>query len=140
MSLLIMTFFISCLYGCKPQETDTGKDKYTVFERDYKDCVLYQSILDEGDYTFRFSLSGKCDSLTKQTYINQYEFFLKNYKNRYRLKKGMLLRLEYYEELDIKRSDIEKIKSLTEELFKCELNLVESQSNMIVFKVAVMGG
>ncbi|MGJ8661629.1 MAG: hypothetical protein ACSHXL_06300 [Bacteroidota bacterium] len=90
--------FISLItVGCSVKKDENlGKpDNYVVYETEKTDdCSIYQMIFKNGDYLFRFALSGACKEINQEKYLENYDRFL-NENDSILKKKGKLL-FEFY--------------------------------------------
>jgi len=109
--LKIYLSLLLCIYaatGCL-NNPESEIETYITTEKLYDDCSVYQMIFNEDDYAFRFALSGKCSSLTKEIYKSDLESFIKKHKYTIDLKSKKCIRLEYYDTLNITKKDIDEL-------------------------------
>ncbi len=136
MLLIMLSFlFSSSLFSCITESNEEKEEKYVVFDKEYEDCNIYQMVLTEGEYLYRFSLSGSCQSINKVEYLDVYTNLVSKNKNLYKVESGKMIKIEYYTSLLIDIEDITKIKSVTEEVLNCKLQLFIQEDEEITFRI-----
>jgi hypothetical protein len=110
--IFLLLLYISCCEKNKENYSDSflNFEDYLI----YDDCNIYKVIIEKGDYIFKFGLSGKCDSLTVNDYLNHYEVFYQS-KDSLFSKRGKI-RIEYYNEMKNADLLIEKIVLITKKI------------------------
>lgn len=121
----IIILLISCKQ-CPDSKVKEQKDNYIMYETlMYGDCSLYKMVFNEGIYSFRFALSGKCEKITKDDYIVDCKSFVEKFKNEISFEKNKYIRFEYYKELKIDDTSICKIISIMENISNKKIILKE---------------
>jgi hypothetical protein len=87
-------------------------------------CNLYKMVFYEGDYLFRIALSGNCNTLTSDEYVNDYEVFLKQYIKKIN-KNKKYIRFEYYKSTHVTDEKIERIKEITQSYFNKNILVIK---------------
>ena len=100
-----------------------------------EDCNIYQMVFTEGDYSFRFALSGKCKNLTKEDLIKSYEKFLTTYSDSLIAEPNTKFILEYYDSHNMSDYDIERIISISGKKMGKTVSVIDRQKGRIVLKV-----
>ena len=92
--IIVLIFIIVCQLSCNNNIQE--KDKYIIEEVNIgKDCSIYKIIFENHSYIFKYALSGACNELKVEDYINEYEKFYSS-NDTLKLKSGKIL-FEYYD-------------------------------------------
>mgnify|MGYP001004837416 CR=1 FL=1 len=116
MSYLLLGLLYSSFFGtsCNSGVNSMEKESYYIVETAGDSCSIYKMIFYQGDCSFRFALSGKCPSLTKENYLEDYSKFILEYKSRLRFNETKTIILEFYEGLKIDAKSVEQLIKMTE--------------------------
>ncbi len=131
----LIGFLLCFLISCKNQNADIGKpENYILTERNVShDCNIYQMRFKEGDYIFKFSLSGTCKCLSAENYIKEYSRYLHSCQDSLINRRGYII-FDYY---DINENNVlpNTIMNITKKHFKTFVSLSEIDKNTFTLKV-----
>lgn len=128
--IILLAAIILIPFGCKEKSECRHESwKYIDLSVD-SNCNFYMMYFLTGDYMFRISSSGKCDSLTKEVFINKYEKILKEHQNEIPIKSGKII-FDYY---SFKKDPILTVKlmKLTELYFKAKTKIIENSDELVI--------
>ena len=130
MKYIILTMVLFLFVSCKNNDEEIGRpDPYILTERDIsEDCGAFQMRFKHGDCILNFALSGPCEQLKTEEYINEYSEYLQKYQDSLLVKKGFIL-LQYHShnfaDTTIKNLQ-DSIINITKKSFKTNVSLKES--------------
>ena len=127
---LFVILILAICFSCKSNKL-IEKENYNTVETDLNDCNIYKMIFNDGKYMFRFALSGKCDNLSNEDYINNYKTFLDTYKDSLKVKNGMII-FEHYNTPKLNNNMIDSIEKITTEKLKRQVELKEKSEEKFV--------
>ena len=135
-SIILTTVLLWGCNECNYQETDN----YKLLDYHFSDsCNIYKMIFQEGDYVFRFALSGSCNTLTSKDYIaNYYEFlnqpFLHQVFDSLEIDEH-ILRLEYYPKIEIEKTEIDQLLEITQVQLDCKAHTIKHWDEGVEFRI-----
>ena len=99
--------------------------------------IFFQMRFKHGDYILNFALSGPCEQLKTEEYINEYSGYLQKYQDSFLVKKGFIL-IKYHG-LNFADTNIKNLQdsviNITKRSFKANVSLVEYDDNYFKIKV-----
>ena len=123
------------LLSCKNQDEEIGKPDSYILTENYilEDCNIYQMRFMDGEYIFKFSLAGKCKSLSNDLYIKEYSQYLASCQDSLLNRRGYII-LDFFQAHN--NQDLtDSIIKITRRNFKTAVSLSETTENSFTIKV-----
>lgn len=118
------------------QDDHCHQEHYYIIENSKLDsCNVYTMLFEQGDYIFRFALSGRCPTLTRELYLDQYTNFLKDYSDSLTYSEGKFIRLDFYEKMGIDKDMIARLVVATENISKKQVSIREFSEGYATLKI-----
>ena len=129
-------FFLFFVTSCVIRDKEIGKpENYKLTEREIsEDCIAYQMRFNDGQYIFRFSLSGPCKNLTLENYIQEYSRYLSSQRDSLVYKRGYVI-LDFYNLTDTNNVLLDSVINITKRNFGAFVSLSEIDSSSITIKI-----
>lgn len=106
------------LLSCDKKDRIDNPEQYSLIEKQISiDCNAFKMLFNKGDYLFVYSISGRCENITNEIYLQEYKEFLCQYKNHFINKKGYII-LNYTEFYNNKKMIREVINITNKEINK----------------------
>ncbi|MGE0637745.1 MAG: hypothetical protein AB7G44_16845 [Bacteroidia bacterium] len=120
--------------GCRNNSKQEGEELVSADSRIDSACTMYimYSPTATGNYMFKVSSSGACQSLTKEVFLKEYNMLLKEHRDDITLKTGKIV-FDYY---SFKQDSIfiDELIRITDFHFKTKSAVTENSEERIVIE------
>ncbi|MFT3796501.1 hypothetical protein [Flavobacterium sp.] len=128
MKKILYLLCIMIVISCKNKlEHATENWKFIDIKID-SNCKFYIMHFIEGDYMFRVSSSGSCESLTSSLFLKKYDEALKNHKNEISIKSGKMVFNSFEQDTNFAN----KLAAITNFHFKRKVKIIENSDRIIL--------
>ncbi|MFN3968341.1 hypothetical protein [Flavobacterium sp.] len=134
-----ITFILSIILvvvGCRKNTIDCDHEQESWKAIDIpidENCNFYMMYMLSGENMFRISSSGKCQSLTKEVYINKYQNLLTEHGNEIPIRSGKII----FESHSFNGDSmfVNKLINVTNTYFKTKSRIVENGQKSLTIEI-----
>lgn len=130
-----MLAILFLVLSCRNKDEEIGRPDSYILTENYisEDCNIYQMRFMDGEYIFKFSLAGKCKSLSNDLYIKEYSKYLKSCHDSLLKRRGYII-LDFFKANN--NEDLtDSIIKITKRDFKAAISLSETNENSFTIKI-----
>lgn len=131
---IVFLLLIGSCCTVKNDEIDKPENYFLTERKISEDCNAYQIKYFSGKNVFRFSLSGKCENLTVDSFLQEYAFYLSTYRDSLMDRRGFVI-VDYYSISNPNNILVDSIISITQRNFETYVALSEIDDKGFTIKV-----
>ena len=126
---------VIAVWGCRNNSNHEGEEWVSADVRIDSTCTMYIMYppTATGEYMFRVSSSGACQSLTKEVFLKEYDMLLKEHRDAIILKTGKIV-FDYYSFKQDSTFTNELVR-ITNVYFKTKSKVTENSEERVVIEV-----